>query len=75
MCIRDRARDLYTIDAQAKSGEIGIGSGHHDWDDDDDEDDRHGQYESHGGRISTGSGQNILKIVNDLGDIDISFGK
>ena len=32
------ARDLYTIDAQAKSGEIGIGSGHHDWDDDDDED-------------------------------------
>lgn len=69
------ARDLYTIDAQAKSGEIGIGSGHHDWDDDDDEDDRHGQHESHEGRISTGSGQNILKIVNDLGDIDISFGK
>ena len=69
------ARDLYTIDAQAKSGEIGIGSGHHDWDDDHDEDDRHGQHESHEGRISTGSGQNILKIVNDLGDIDISFGK
>ena len=44
-------------------------------DDDDDEDDRHGQHESHEGRISTGSGQNILKIVNDLGDIDISFGK
>lgn len=68
------ARDLYTLDAKAESGEIGIGSGRHDWDDDDDEHDS-GSHESHEGRISTGSGQNILKIVNDLGDIDISFGK
>lgn len=69
------SRDLYTIDAQAKSGELGIGSGRHDWDDEEDDDERHSQRESHEGRISTGSGQNILKIVNDLGDIDISFGK
>ncbi len=74
------ARDLYTIDAQTKSGETSIGSGRHGsdkHDSDDHDSDKHDseRYESHEGRISTGSGQNILKIVNDLGDIDISFGK
>ncbi len=67
------ARDLYTIDAQAKSGEISIDSDHYDWDGDDD--DWTGHHASHEGKVSTGSGQNILNIVNDLGDIDISFGK
>ena len=69
------ARDLYTIDAQAKSGEISIDSDHYDWDGDDDDDDWTGHHASHEGKVSTGSGQNILNIVNDLGDIDISFGK
>lgn len=82
------AKELYTIDAKTERGEIEIASvsghfdsddhdgdhGHYDDDDDWDDDDlKH--HESYGGSYRSGSGQNILKMIVESGDIEMGFGR
>ena len=54
------AEALYSVDADVDVGELSIGESEYDYMDK---------------RITVGSGENLIKIVSDCGDVDIGFGR
>ena len=54
------AEALYAIDADVDAGELSIGENEFDYMD---------------RRITVGTGENLIKIVSDCGDVDIDFGR
>lgn len=52
------AEALYAVDAEVNAGELSIGESEYDYIDK---------------RITVGSGENLIKIVSDCGDVDIGF--